>query len=215
LFTPKHFLDGWSYQLEEEYNRIHTLQTDIRKLQMGEVPWSPKLQIFRDKIELWSSLYKKRCGIKMNNRKIRRLLKKVEVADSNIYVLPTGQVEARMKSAFQAYKEAKKEASMWRNSFLHELVAARAVWNGTTVEHEENAIRKIDQQKRSARNVKRMRGKLKRSATDTVYVTEVDPAGGAPVRRCVTEKLDIEAVAARENDSRFSQSENTRKWTTS
>jgi hypothetical protein len=75
--------DGWSYQLEEEYNRIHTLHTDIqqrvehriRKLRMGEVPWSPKLQIFRDKIELWSSLYKKRCGLKMSTRKIRRLLK--------------------------------------------------------------------------------------------------------------------------------------------
>jgi hypothetical protein len=118
--------DGWSYQLEEEYNRIHTLQTDIRqsvehriwKLRMGEVPWSPKLQMFRDKIELWSSLYKTRCGLKMRNCKIRRLLKKVEVADPNIYVLSTGQVEARMKSAFQAYKEAKKEASMWRNDFL-------------------------------------------------------------------------------------------------
>jgi hypothetical protein len=47
-----------------------------------------------------------------------------------------------------------------------------------------------------------MRGKLKRSATDKVYVSD-------PVRRCVTEKLDIEAVAARENDSWFSQSENT------
>jgi hypothetical protein len=79
-----------------------------------------------------------------------------------------------------------------------------AVWNGTTVEQEENAIRKIEQQKRSACNVKRMRVKLKRSATAKVYVTEVDPA---PVRRCVTEKLDIEAVSARENDSRFSLSQ--------
>jgi hypothetical protein len=61
----------------------------------------------------------------MSNRKIRRLLKKVEVTDPNIYVLSTGQVEARMKSAFQAYKEAKKEASMWRNDFLHDLAAAR------------------------------------------------------------------------------------------
>jgi hypothetical protein len=178
--------DGWSYQLEEKYNRIHTLQTDIRqrvehrirKLCMGEVPWSPKLQIFRDKIELWSSLYKKRCGLKMSNRKIRRILAKVEVSDPNIYVLSTGQVKARMKSAFHAYKEAKKEASMWRNDFLHDLAAVRAVWNGMTVEHEEAAIPKIEQQKQSARNIKRMRGKLKRLATDKVYVTEADPAGG-------------------------------------
>jgi hypothetical protein len=53
---------------------------------MGEVPWSPKLQIFRDKIELWLSLYKKRCGLKISNRKIRHLLAKVEVVDPNIYL---------------------------------------------------------------------------------------------------------------------------------
>jgi hypothetical protein len=54
-----------------------------------------------------------------------------------------------------------------------------------------------------------MRGKLKRLATDKVYVTEAYPAGGALARRCVTEKLDIEYVAAQGKDSRFSQSKNT------
>jgi hypothetical protein len=176
---------------------------------MGGLPWSPKLQVFCDKTELWSCLYKKRCGLKMSFRRIRRLLTKVEIADPNIYDLTTGQVESRMKSAFKAYKEAKQQVSMWRNDFLHKLAAARVVWNDTTVEHEEDGIRKIEKQKRSARNgVKRMWGKLKRSTTDKFYVTDGVPDGD-PVRRCVTEKLDIEAVVAHENDSRLSQSENT------
>jgi hypothetical protein len=147
--------DGWSFTLEDKFNRIHTLQNDIRqsveknigKLRVGEVPRSPKLQVFRGKIELWSSLYKKRCGLKMSNRKIRRMLKKVDIEDTNIYALSAGQVEARMQSAFKAYKEAKQQASMWRNDFLHKLASARAVWNDTTVEHEDNAIRRIEQQK--------------------------------------------------------------------
>jgi hypothetical protein len=49
------------------------------------------------------------------------------------------------------------------------------------LEWDDNAIRTIEQQQRSARNFNRMRGKLKRSGTDKVYVTEGDPAGGDPV----------------------------------
>jgi stalled ribosome rescue protein Dom34 len=198
-----------------EFNRIHTLQNTIRqqvehkirKLRMGEVPWSLKLQVFRDHIKLWSCFHRTRLGLKMSNKKIRWLLTQVDVGELNIYELSTAQVEARMKSAFKFYKEAKKDASMWRNDFLHELAASRAEKNGTTVEHGEATMRKIERQRWSARNVKRMRGKLQRSATNKVYVAEV--IDGVAVRCCVTEKLDIEQVAARENDSRFGQSENT------
>jgi hypothetical protein len=59
---------GWSAALETEYNRINAQQYEIRKkielqlrhLQMGAVNWSPKLQSFRNAIEIWTLLLKQR-----------------------------------------------------------------------------------------------------------------------------------------------------------
>ena len=78
--------NGWTAPLEDEFNRIHALQNKVRrnvekglrKLRMGGTPWSPKLQVYRDLIMLWSCMLKKGIGLKMSNRKIRRLLHKLQ-----------------------------------------------------------------------------------------------------------------------------------------
>jgi hypothetical protein len=139
----------------------------------------------------------------MSSRRIRRLLKKVTVAATNIYSLSPGQVKVRLKSAHKAYKKAKKEASMWRDDFLTELAKAKANANNTEPEAELQAMRRIATQQRMAHNVKRMRGKLTRNATTQVYVITNN------VRRVGIEKTDIEDVCITENESRFSQSETT------
>jgi hypothetical protein len=138
-----------------------------------------------------------------DHRRIHRTLKKVNIDDANIYDLTNAQVEARLKSAFKAYKAAKKDASMWRDNFLVDLAKAKAKANNTDPELELQSMRRIETQKRMARNVKRMRGKLTRTATTQVYVTENG------IRRVATKKLDIEQVCIAKNDSRFSQSEPT------
>jgi hypothetical protein len=58
--------EGWSHHLEQEYNRINDRQYTIRKdieskirnLRTGAIPWSPKLQRFRNNIQIWSMLFK-------------------------------------------------------------------------------------------------------------------------------------------------------------
>jgi hypothetical protein len=130
---------GWVDALECEYNQIHILQNSIRltsenrirKLCMGAIPWSPKLQEFHNRIELWSCLCKKWKGIKMSNRRIHRILKKVTIDGANIYPLTNAQVEARLKSAFKAYKAAKKDALMLRDDFLVDLAKVTAKANDT------------------------------------------------------------------------------------
>ena len=50
--------NGWSKEMEKEYNAIHreqqkireSVERNIRKLKTGAVPWSPELQKYRDKI---------------------------------------------------------------------------------------------------------------------------------------------------------------------
>ena len=99
--------------------------------------------------------------------------------------------------------QAKSKAENWRDDFLYDLAAAKAEKLGTSVEIEIKKTRDIEGLRRSARNIKRIRGKLIKSSTTMCHVTEDG------VRREVTEKEDLEQVAANENDSRFSQSENT------
>ena len=51
---------GWNENLQADFNRLHmetkevrtTVETKLRNLFMGGVPWSPKLQNHRDTIEL-------------------------------------------------------------------------------------------------------------------------------------------------------------------
>ena len=52
---------GWNRDLKSKYNRLHKqneeirklVEKKIRKLPSGGIPWSPKLQKYRDTIELW------------------------------------------------------------------------------------------------------------------------------------------------------------------
>jgi hypothetical protein len=71
--------EGWSDELEKEYNRINGRQyaiqlheeKKVRHLRMGGVVWSPKLQTYRTAIEIWSMLLKKRKGTRsISNRKL-------------------------------------------------------------------------------------------------------------------------------------------------
>ena len=58
---------GWMRPLETEYNRINSLQysirrgieSKIRQLRTGAIPWSPQLQQYRTDIEIWSFILKK------------------------------------------------------------------------------------------------------------------------------------------------------------
>ena len=76
----------WNETHTVEFGRIHGLQQSIRlnierqlrKTKVGNIPWSPKLQEFRDNIELWTCILRKRQGRKMSNRKIRRLIDKLQ-----------------------------------------------------------------------------------------------------------------------------------------
>ena len=201
--------NGWSQELEDKYNDLHALMHELRekaarktrKIRKGAIPWSPKLQSFRTSIEIWESLLKKRKGKSVSNRKIRRLLKKTDITDA--YVIPVEEIERRLTQAHAAYREAKKQAPMWRDDFLHELAKARALRKGTTEEKELELMKRIERQRQEARNIKRMRRKLDRCATNQVYYERHG------VRTLATSKRDIEKACIEENISRFSQSEGT------
>ena len=94
---------------------------------MGGIRWSPKLQTFRDKIELWHVRRQKKR--KISTRRIRRFMKKTGVRDA----LQCGidQATNNLELSFKEYKEAKKNTKVWRDEHLISLAKAKADKKGT------------------------------------------------------------------------------------
>jgi hypothetical protein len=59
-------------QLVTAYNQLHTMtnaiqldvESGLHKIRRGGKPWSPKLQIYRDTIELWDRAVKLKLSVK-------------------------------------------------------------------------------------------------------------------------------------------------------
>lgn len=203
-------LQGWSASLEQEFNRINDRQYVIRKqieqkarhLRMGAVEWSPRLQSLRNAIEIWSILLKKRRRSRSTSTcKLRRLLAQSTITDAYTRTIP--ELEDALSKAFQDYRTARDQASVWRDEFLDTLAASRAMSKGTEKASELKQLRSIESQKRVARNIKRMQGKLQRNATLQIIVNDSDG------RHVLTDKADMEEACIAENIARFSQSGDT------
>ena len=200
----------WNDEMIEQYNARDTKYQDIREatergirnLTMGGIPWSPKLQPYRDTIELWKMIRRKRKGLKISVKRIRRFMTKTRIRDALSNDLE--QVELYLNEAHKSYREARKSAELWRNDFLESLAKAKAAKKGTETKKELKSLVQIERQRRQARNIKRMRGKLGTGQVTKVYQTDED--GTKTV--CETQKTMIKAFF-KENDSRFSQTEST------
>jgi hypothetical protein len=193
-----------AYDLLDQEDRTirNTIESGIRKLTMGGIPWSPKLQPYRDTIELWKMILRKRKGMKISLKQIRRFMYKTRIRDALSNDLE--QVVILLKDACKSYKAAKKLASLWRNDFLDNLAQAKAEKNGTDPKNETNALIHLEKQRRQARNIKRMRGKLGSVQVTKVYQTDED--GTKTV--CETQTTMVQAFF-KENNTRFSQTEST------
>jgi hypothetical protein len=190
-------------QLDSDDREIRdTIERGIRKLTMGGIPWSPKLQPFRDAIELWKMIRRKRKGMKISVKRIRRFMIKTQIRDALTNDLE--QVEIRLTQACKAYKKATKSAGVWRNDFLESLAEAKAEKKGTDTAKELKSLLQIEKQRRQARSIKRMRGKLGTGQVTKVYQTDED---GTRIV-CETQVTMVKAFH-KENDSRFSQTGST------
>ncbi len=194
----------------KEYNSLYEENKDlrveaedhIRKLRMGEVPWSPRLKLLRDEIELWRMMVKRRKRVKISISRIRRFMKKTGIGHAFAHDLE--DAKAHLTLAYKAYKAGKKDASSWRNDFLQSLAKAKADEQGTDAKLEEHNLMRIERQRRQARNVKRMTGKLNRGRVTQLFYT--NDANERVL--CNTQESMVHACIA-ENEARFSQAETT------
>ena len=68
---------------------------------MGGIPWSPKLQAHRDKIELWSMILKRTKKVKISLTRIRRWMHKT--GEMEALRASQSTAESKLNEAFKVY----------------------------------------------------------------------------------------------------------------
>ncbi len=117
----------WQDDNKDKYNELLQITTAVRKeiganirhVRLGNVPWSPQLQRFYDRIELMKMLIQKRLGVRTSMTKIRRLLRVTGAWNALKANLQTAKT--LLNDAFKSYKEAKLLAPEWRENHLDAL----------------------------------------------------------------------------------------------
>ena len=114
---------------KKEYEDLDKIKTwameqaekSCRKLKLGKIQWSPKLQRARDKIYYYSLSKRKILGRKVSSYLLRRLSKKTSCIAIHLNL---EQIEEKINAAYKEYKNLRKEATKLRESFIEELAEA-------------------------------------------------------------------------------------------
>ena len=86
---------------------------------MGGVPWSPKLQVFRDTIWMWSLIIRKLQGRKISARLIFRLKKELNIEDTQCSI---EEATNKYKIAMKEHKKVRKTKTVkLRDKFIEKL----------------------------------------------------------------------------------------------
>jgi len=117
--------------LAASYNSIHheldtirsSVESNLRQIYSGRVPWSPRLKHYLDVIEYWRRYVKLRKGVNTSRNSLKRLHSRLK--------LPYGQfvdlqyATSMLQAAYSKYRtEAKPNAQAWREEHNEGLISA-------------------------------------------------------------------------------------------
>jgi hypothetical protein len=159
-------------------------------MKMGGVDWSPAYQQSRDEIELWALLRRKKLGMKVSSRRLRRWIRKTKAI--NPWGRSLKEIEDELSIAGTKYRAAKKEAA--HNDQLHAAMAER---QGVTALQLRKNLNQIKPLRKKARRVRWALEKLKAGG-----VTQVEVVQGDSIMTH-TSKAGIEKACAEESEQRF------------
>jgi len=166
-----------------------------RKLNMGGVDWSPKYKAARDHLEVWALLRKKKLGLKVSSRRIRRWIRKTKVV--NPWRRSLDSIERELTLARAQYKETKKKAAALRVEHNDRLYVAMAKERGLNAVQMKKNLNQIERIRKQARRVRRATRKFRTGGLSQVEVQENGRL------QTYTSKGDIERVCGEENLRRF------------
>ena len=194
----------------QEYNTIVTLRTagmdraekKCRKLKMGNVPFSPILELDRKKISLWTAVRKKKLGCKSSTRNIIRLGTLVGIDNPVGYSLDA--VNKNLQQAKKDYYLKKPKAQELRNKFLEQRAIAMAESSGNEKQNIYKQLLTQENQRRVARKIRLMKKEQISSG-----ITKVDILRPDGSRETHSSKEEIEEICLEENKRKFLQTNDT------
>ena len=95
-----------------------------RKLKMGEVPWRGTLQLARDEIKLWSTVFSRKIGVTRSNRMIARLEYRVDIPRQLSF--SREEIELKLRVSYRRHYSLKKKSGALRDSWILDLAALKA-----------------------------------------------------------------------------------------
>ncbi len=194
--------------LQQEYQEIDQLwykgveeaERKCRKLRMGNVGFSPVIQLAMRQIRACSLLVKKKKGLKVSSRLLSRSLKKAGI-DIHNRAMGLKYLEEQMLQSHKYYYSVKKNHGPLRETALDSFARAVAEKEGISKASAIKAIKLREEQRRTARKIKHIRGKL--STGTTTLVTVQLPSGEL---QDIVDKSSIEQAIMNENKSKYQQS---------
>jgi hypothetical protein len=195
---------------DREYEKIRIIRMQARqyadkkcrKLRMGAVPYSLELAAARSMITLWKAIVSWKLGGKTNMKYLQRLEKKNNVTNSRYATLK--DAKEKLSEAFSKYWSVKKEAHDLRLKFLEKKATELATDNDLEPANIYKQLITREAQRTTARKIKSV---LRRVQGNGVTKVSLLNDRGEWVE--TTGKLDIEKGCAKENATKFRQTENT------
>ena len=198
-------------EIAQRYEELDALRCEAttfaekrcRKLRLGQVAFSPELNMSRLKIQAWLLLIARTKKRKVSSRLLKRSIKKANLP-LEARSLPEEDLQDRLKEEYKTYYQIKGEAVELRMTALVNLATALAEKGETDKEKVIQALRQREQQWRTAKKIKYLQGKLRSGST--TMVTTLDSSGN---RIDITNKKEIELAILESNKAKFLQSSHT------
>jgi hypothetical protein len=140
-----------------------------RKLRMGQVGFSPIIQLAMRQIRAWSLLLKKKKGMKISSRMLQRSLKKAGI-DSQNRTMEIVYLEEQLIQAHRYCYAVKGNHGELCSSALDSLAEAIVQQDGIQKASAIKALKLREAQRRTARKIKYIRGKLAMGSTTMVTI---------------------------------------------
>ena len=175
-------------------------EKNCRKLKMGEICWSPKVQRVRDKILYLSLSRRRKLNRKVSAKILLRLSKRTKINAAELSVKELNEV---IDQTYKEYRILKKDHRKHRDDFLNELAdALQKAGKGKKSTIVKQLIA-IENQRAMFRKLAAVYNKTKDLSTKTVTVTS---ESGSKV---ITEKMELEDAIINENREKYHQTEDT------
>ena len=169
-----------------------------RKLKMGEISWSPKLQAVRNKIMYLSLSRRRKLNRKVSANNLQRLSKKTDVNASELTVK---EMDGKIDEAYKQYREIKKNHRNHRDDFLNELADALQKQGKGNKANTVRRLLALENQRAMFRRLAAVYNKTADLSTKSISIQSEEG------EKIVTNKEEMEEAIINKNRAKYHQTE--------